>query len=217
MRRLFRLLVPLLLLAALVPWLPRLLTDTEPVPAHADALFVFAGDVPDRPRCAAELYKRGVAPLVVFGGSRVLAELVAVDRPMTDAAVNATVAMQAGLPIEAAVVLPEGTSTWEDAGVLRRWAEREGKQTLVAVTSPIHSRRARLTLDLAARASGLDVAVVSCSEPAGPGSLWWLEERPLVQVTNETLKLGLYAVRYLVPAWLGLGPSPGDTPPAPAR
>lgn len=210
MRRLFRLLVPLLLLAALVPWLPRLLTDSDPAPAHADAIFVFAGDVPDRARCAAELYKRGVAPQVVFGGSRVLAELIAVDRPMTDAAVNATVAMQAGLPIEAAIVLPEGTSTWEDAGVLRRWAEREAKQTLVAVTSPIHSRRAKLTIDLAARASGLDVTVVSCGEPPGPGSLWWLEERPLVQVANETLKLGLYTVRYLVPAWLGLGPAPGD-------
>ena len=66
------------------------------------------------------------------------------------------------------------------------------KKTLVAVTSPIHSRRARLTLALAARASGLDVAVDSCAAPPGPGSLWWLEERPLVQVANEALKLGLY-------------------------
>src|SRR5262249_49447368 len=99
LRRLFRLLVLLLLVAAVVPWLPRLLTQTDPLPSHADAIFVFAGDVPARARCAAELYARGVAPLVVFDGSRVLPELIAVDRPMSDAAVNATVAMQAGLPI----------------------------------------------------------------------------------------------------------------------
>lgn len=210
MRLLLRLLAPVLLVAAIVPWLPRLLTATDDLPAHADAIFVFAGDVPDRARCAAELHARGVAPVVVFGGSRIAPELIAVDRPMTDAAVNATVAMQAGLPIEAAIVVPEGTSTWEDAGVLRRWAERAGKQTLVAVTSPIHSRRARLTLGLAARASGLQIAVVSCAEPAGPASLWWLEERPLVQVGNEVLKLALYVARYLAPAWLGLGPAPGD-------
>jgi uncharacterized SAM-binding protein YcdF (DUF218 family) len=209
-RRIVRLLVPLFLLAAVVPWLPRLLTDLDPAPARADALFVFAGDVPDRPRCAAELHARGLAPLVVFGGSRVAPELLAVDRPMTDAAVNATVAMQAGLPIDAAVVLPEGTSTWEDAAVLRRWAESSGKKKITAITSPIHSRRARLALSLAARPAGLEIAVVSCGEAPSPGSLWWLEERPLVQVSNETLKLLLYTARYFVPAWLSLGPLPGD-------
>jgi hypothetical protein len=213
-RRLLRPLVPLLLLAAVVPWLPRLLSATDPLPAHADALYVFAGDVPDRPRCAAELYAKGVAPRVVFGGSRIAPELAAVERPMTDAAVNATIAMQAGLPIEAAVVLPEGTSTWEDAGVLRRWAEREDVRSMVAVTSPLHSRRARMTLDLVERASGVEVAVVTCSEPLSPGSLWWLDERPLVQVANETLKLGLYLVRYVLPARIGLRAPPGDPAPA---
>jgi uncharacterized SAM-binding protein YcdF (DUF218 family) len=121
--------------------------------------------------------------------------------------------MQAGLPIEAAVVLPEGTSTWEDVGVLRRWAEGAGRPSIVVVTSPIHSRRARLTLDAMARTTGLEVAVVACGKPASPGSLWWLEERPLVQVANETLKLGLYLVRYLVPTWLGLRSPPGDAAP----
>lgn len=227
MRRLLRLLVPFLLLAAAIPWLPRLLADVAPAPARADAIFVFAGDVPDRPRCAAELYARGVAPLVVFGGSQIAPELIAVDRPMTDAAVNATIAMQAGMPIEAAVVLPEGTSTWEDAAVVRRWAETAGKRRIVAVTSPLHARRAKIALDLAARRAGLEITVVSCVEAPAPGSLWWLEERPLVQVSNETLKLVFYTLRYFVPAWLGVGPAPGDgtqaradsrpTAPAPAR
>jgi uncharacterized SAM-binding protein YcdF (DUF218 family) len=212
-RRLLRTLVPILLLAAAVPWLPRLLTATDPLPSHADALYVFPGDVPDRPRCGVELWKRGIAPRIAFSGGRILPELEAVERPMTDAAVNATIAMQAGLPIEAAVVLPEGTSTWEDAGALRRWAEGAGVHSVVVVTSPIHSRRARLTLDQVTRATGIQIAVVACGEPAAPGSLWFVEERPLVQVANETLKLGLYLVRYLVPTWLGVRPPPGDAAP----
>ncbi|HEY8517987.1 MAG TPA: YdcF family protein [Candidatus Binatia bacterium] len=214
MRSLLRLLVLLLLVAALVPWLPRLLAATDPLPPRADAIFVFAGDVPDRPRCAAELYARGLAPRVVFGGGRTLPELIAVERPMTDAVVNATIAMQNGLPIEAAVVLPEGTSTWEDAAVLRRWVEQSGAKSIVAVTSPLHSRRARTTLRLTAGEAGFDVRVHACGEPLPPESLWWLEERPLIQVTNETLKLALYTVRYFVPAWLGFGPVPGSEAPA---
>ena len=216
MRRLLRAIVPFLLLAAVLPWLPLLLNATDPLPARADALFVFAGDVPARPRCAAELYAKGVAPRVVFGGGRIAPELEAVERPMTDAAVDATIAMQAGVPIDATVVLPEGTSTWEDAGVLRRWAEKEDAQSVVAVTSPLHSRRARMTLDLVTRATGIPIAVVTCGEPLSPGSLWWLDERPLVQVTNEALKLGLYLVRYVVPARLGLRPPPGDAASPPA-
>ena len=204
MRRLLRAIVPFLLLAAVLPWLPLLLNATDPLPARADALFVFAGDVPARPRCAAELYAKGVAPRVVFGGGRIAPELEAVERPMTDAAVDAT------------VVLPEGTSTWEDAGVLRRWAEKEDAQSVVAVTSPLHSRRARMTLDLVTRATGIPIAVVTCGEPLSPGSLWWLDERPLVQVTNEALKLGLYLVRYVVPVRLGLRPPPGDAASPPA-
>lgn len=210
MRLLVRLLVALLLVAAVVPWLPRLLAASDPLPPHADAIFVFPGDVPDRARCAAELYARGVAPVVVFGGSRVAPELVAVDRPMTDAAVNASIAMQSGLPIEAAVVLPEGTSTWEDSGVLRRWAVKKGARSIVAVTSSAHSRRVHLVLGLVAGAVPLDIAVYSCAQPLEPASLWWLEEHPLTQVSNETLKIGLYLARYLVPAWLGVGPLPGD-------
>lgn len=216
MRRLFRAIVPFLLVAAALPWLPLLLDATDPLPAQADAMFVFAGDVPARPRCAAELYAKGVAPRVVFGGGRIAPELEAVERPMTDAAVDATIAMQAGVPIDATVVLPEGTSTWEDAGVLRRWAEKEAARSVVAVTSPLHSRRARMTLDLVTRATGIRIAVVTCGEPLSPGSLWWLDERPLVQVSNEALKLGLYVVRYLVPARLGLRPPPGDAAPPPA-
>ena len=216
MRRLFRAIVPFLLVAAALPWLPLLLDATDPLPAQADAMFVFAGDVPARPRCAAELYAKGVAPRVVFGGGRIAPELEAVERPMTDAAVDATIAMQAGVPIDATVVLPEGTSTWGDAGVLRRWAEKEAARSVVAVTSPLHSRRARMTLDLVTRATGIRIAVVTCGEPLSPGSLWWLDERPLVQVSNEALKLGLYVVRYLVPARLGLRPPPGDAAAPPA-
>ena len=66
------------------------------------------------------------------------------------------------------------------------------------------------TLALVARSSGLAISVHSCGQPLGPDSLWWLQERPLVQVANESLKLGLYATRHLLPAWLGLGGAPGD-------
>lgn len=216
MRRLARIaLVALALLAAigaLVPFLPSLLDVTDPVPASADAIFVFAGDVPERSRCAAELYRRGVASRVVFSGGVVRPEVAAVGQPLTEAALNARIARDAGVPESAVIVIPEGTSTWEDAEVLRRWSATSGAKRIVAVTSPLHARRARRTLRAVLGGDGIDVALVACGRRLGPASGWWWEERSLIAVSNEVLKLGLYAVRYFLPA--AIGRSPAATTPA---
>jgi uncharacterized SAM-binding protein YcdF (DUF218 family) len=199
------------LVAALVlalPWLPALLRASDPLPARADAIYVFAGQVPERARCAAELYRAGLAPTVVFGGASVRPELEAIGSPLSDAAVNARVAQQGGVPESAEVVLPLGTSTWEDAYVLRDWIHTNRAKTVIAVTSPIHSRRARRALRFAVPATAADVRVVACGESYPPSSGWYLDERGLVSVTNEALKLMLYSVRYFLPAALGFAPEP---------
>ena len=60
-----------------------------------------------------------------------------------------------------------------------------------------------------------DGRLLAATEQAGALELR-LDERPLVQVTNEALKLGLYLVRYVVPVRLGLRPPPGDAASPPA-
>jgi len=205
----------LVLLAVLGAYLPSFLAVSDPLPASADAIFVFAGDVPERSRCAAELYRRGLAPVLVFSGEVVRPELAAVGQPLTEAALNARVARDAGVPEQAEIVLPTGTSTWEDGEVLRRWSQSVGARRLVAVTSPLHARRARRTLRILFAGSDVDVALVACGERLGPTSGWWREERSLVAVTNEALKLALYGIRYFAPAALGLAgasPTPREVP-----
>jgi uncharacterized SAM-binding protein YcdF (DUF218 family) len=202
-------------LAVLLAHLPTFLVASDPLPPSADAIFVFAGDVPERARCAAELHRRGLAPLVVFSGSVVRPELAAVGQRLSEAELNAHIAREAGLPTAATVVLPEGTSTWEDAEVLRRWSESTGARRLVAVTSALHARRARRTLQLVLAGTDVEVALIACGRRLGPGSRWWLEERSLVAVANEALKLGLYSIRYFAPAAMGLrdqGQPPKSTP-----
>ncbi len=200
---------------ALVPWLPRLLaTRSEPLVA-ADALFVFPGDLPARARCAAQLYRRGLAPVVVFSGGRVAPQLEAIGRPVPDAILNAEVARRFGVPAEAIVTLDAGTSTWEDAGVLAGWLRLTGLRSVIAVTSPSHSRRALWTTRLALDPLGARLQLASCGHPYAPEDLWFLEEEPLIRTTNESLKLGLYLVRHLIPTWLGLRPPP--EPPEPLQ
>lgn len=189
-------------------WLPRALSVAA-APSPADLMFVFPGEVPGRARCAARLYREGVAPLVLFSGGRVTPELEVIGRPLTDAALNALIATNEGVPEAATRVVPTGTSTWEDAAALRGFLLAHPARKVLVVTSPLHSRRAIATVRVALDGTGAEAAVTSCDEPFAPGSFWWLEERPLIQVLNESAKLVLYSLRYFVPAALGLrGPPP---------
>jgi len=196
------------LLALALPFTPRLLEASDPLPERADAIFVFAGQVPDRAECASELYRRGIAPIVILTGESIRPELAAAGVPLSDAELNARIVTQAGVPASAQRVIPLGTSTWEEAGVLRRWVSEHGAHSVVAVTSPTHSRRARASLRIALEPLGVDVHMSPCGARYDLRSRWWLEERPLVNVTDETLKLGLYLVRYFVPSALHLTEPP---------
>jgi uncharacterized SAM-binding protein YcdF (DUF218 family) len=172
----------------------RILMVADPV-AAADALYVFPGGVPTRSECAADLYRREMAPRVVVSGERVRPELEAVGLPLSDAQVNARVLARHGVPPDRVVILEEGTSTFEDAGALRRWAlGQPGVHRILAVTSPTHSRRARRTLRRAFRDSGIEVAVHPC--PADVPPQWWRHEDSLLRVINEYIKLAYYAVAH---------------------
>jgi uncharacterized SAM-binding protein YcdF (DUF218 family) len=162
---------------------------------HSDALYVFPGAVPERASCAADLFRRGMAPTVVVTGERIRPELTVVGIPLSDAEINARVLAHEGLPRNAIVVRPEGTSTWEDAHALRAWAvEQAGLRRLTAVTSPQHARRARRTLHAAFRGTGIDVRVWPC--PAALPADWWRREETVLPVINEFLKLTYYAVAH---------------------
>ncbi len=199
------LLLSLLLVA--IAWLPRLLA-VPPSADPADLLFVFPGEVPQRARCAARRYRAGVAPLLLFSGGSVRPELAAVGRPLADAEVNRLISVQHGVPPAAACAIPSGTSTWEDAGVLRAWLRSHPARRVLAVTSPSHSRRALWTLRVALADTGVDVGITYCRPPDGPLSGWWLRERALVRIFDEGVKLALYGLRYLLPAVLHLRAPP---------
>lgn len=183
--------------------LPALLEGIDEVPVRADALYVFPGENPARPLCAVELWRRGLAPVVVFTGGSLDRTLSALGEPATDAEVGARIAVRAGLPREAVVVLGEGTSTWEDSVAIASWAVASGSRSIVAVTSPLHARRARRSLRLALRDTGIPAQVVACG-PRLASTAWWWDEKSLVAVVVETAKSALYEIRHFLPATLGL-------------
>ncbi|MDZ7829428.1 MAG: YdcF family protein [Halofilum sp. (in: g-proteobacteria)] len=129
---------------------------------RADAIVVLGGGVipaapprtrPDLTHMAdrlwygADLYRGGKAPLVITTGARPY-----VDDGPSAADAAADVLVRLGVPRGSIIVLPDSTSTREDAVAVRaELAKRGGVQALLLVTSALHMPRALTTF----RAIGL--------------------------------------------------------------
>lgn len=180
----------------------RVLVVSDPLPARADAIVMLAGSVPDRALETARLYQRGVAPAVVLTRVRLRPSAVALrarDVRLPEEHDLARAALTAlGVPGDAIEVIPRRAhSTETEARAIARWACRRGVSRLVVVTSPSHTRRARLIL---ARALGPDVALSVRPAPAArfPAGRWWGRRRAMKDVLSEYEKLLAY---WLVERW----------------
>jgi uncharacterized SAM-binding protein YcdF (DUF218 family) len=97
------------------------------------------------------------------------------------------------------ILLQDGvTSTEEDARVSRQVLERHGFRSAIILTSAFHTRRAALAFRRVFRDSPVRIfiAAVPLEEEGYRLDRWWTEERELVFVINEYIKLVLYLFKY---------------------
>jgi uncharacterized SAM-binding protein YcdF (DUF218 family) len=180
----------------------RFLVVADPLPARADAIVMLAGSVPDRALEAARLYQRGVAPMVVLTRVRLRPAAIALrarevrlpeEHDLARAALTAL-----GVPADASTVLARRAhSTETEARAIARWACRRGLTRLVVITSPTHTRRARLIL-ARALGPGIELAVRPAPAARFPASRWWRSRRAMKDVLAEYEKLLAY---WLVERW----------------
>jgi uncharacterized SAM-binding protein YcdF (DUF218 family) len=105
---------------------------------------------------ALDLYRRGVAPVVVLTGGRQKG-----DR-YTEAAVGFKHLRDAGVPESALRIENQGTDTWESLQAAERVLRKEGIRDVVLVSSPYHSLRVENIAD--------DVGLVGHASPARSSS-----------------------------------------------
>jgi uncharacterized SAM-binding protein YcdF (DUF218 family) len=198
----------------------RFLVIADPVPPHADAIVVLAGSPSDRALEAARLYRAGLAPIVVLtrpqlprGAPALRGQGVFLpeEHELETRALGAL-----GVPADALrSVKRRAASTAAEARAIARWVCRHGLRRVVVVTSPTHTRRARMIL---ARALGPDVQLAVRPAPAAffPADRWWRQRRAMKDVLIEYQKLLAY---WLVERWTiqpcgGLRRQPGRWPAA---
>jgi uncharacterized SAM-binding protein YcdF (DUF218 family) len=196
-------LVGLSLYVARVPlltWIGGLLVHQDAL-EPSNAILVLAGGVFDRELEAAELYRAGLAPMVLMTREPdpdVLTLLrerhVRVESSLD---LRMRVLTELGVPPAHITVLP-GTvlATVHEAQAARRWAEQARPRSLIVVTSSFHTARSRfIFLD---QFDGLDVTLrfaaarMSDFQP----QTWWQRRNTLRDGVFELQRTLFYRLRY---------------------
>ena len=162
----------------------------ERLPAHADAIVVMGGG--DRHAAretrAAELYARGLAPLVLTTGGPVAGEAA----PATYAEWSVDRLTRRGVPRPAVVPTNEGDSTVGDARGVRHLAEARGWHDLVVVTDRWHSHRAEIVFDSVFQGSPVRLYSAPANSHNFDPDAWWTDEDAALSVLTEYVKLGAF-------------------------
>jgi uncharacterized SAM-binding protein YcdF (DUF218 family) len=185
--------VGILLARGAAHWLVR----PDPL-AHADVLVVLSGGLPYRAEGAADIYQQGYAPLVWVsrpaGPQEELADLGV--HYVGEEEYNREAIVHRGVPDSAVQIMPEEIEdTEQEIEEVARVMRRDGKHSVIIVTSPEHTRRVRALWN---RLAGTDLTLIVRGAAEDPIDLdrWWGNTRDVFSVVREYLGL--------INVWLGL-------------
>jgi uncharacterized SAM-binding protein YcdF (DUF218 family) len=164
----------------------------------ADAIFLLNSDFDTRPFHAADLYKQGLAPVVVIAMAK-NTPVVNLGLVPNDTDISIGVMEKLGMPPERITVLPfpGGTnSTFDEAVAFKQYAEENHVQRIILVTSAFHTRRARWIFEKTL--AGLSVSIEMAAVPYADfdQTNWWKNETGLITLNNEYIKLVYYYFKY---------------------
>jgi uncharacterized SAM-binding protein YcdF (DUF218 family) len=89
-------------------------------------------------------------------------------------------------------------STYEEAQVVKDYAQQRGLRSILIVTSAYHSRRALWVFSRVFRDTGIRVGLISVQpgEETPPAATWWLSVRGWRLVPTEYVKMVYYLINY---------------------
>lgn len=175
----------------------RWLVREDPV-GHADAILVLSGSMPYRAEGAVQIYREGYAREIWLTRPEApVQEMKALGVEYTgEEQYNRRILEQSGVPdAEIHVLDGEIINTQQEIEEASAEMKREGKQTILIVTSPEHTRRVRTQWKILAPKSEKAIVRAAPEDPFDADH-WWRNTRDALAVVREYLGL--------LNAWAGL-------------
>jgi uncharacterized SAM-binding protein YcdF (DUF218 family) len=175
---------------------------TEAPLEKADAILVLSGSATYRERAheAAKLFFEGRAPRILITNDNQRGPWSSADQRNLFFYERSLEELQkAGVPPQGVeVVMTPVTSTYEEAEVMRDYAQQRGLHSILIVTSAYHSRRALWVFSKVFRDTGIQVGLTSVKpgNQSPPPETWWLSLRGWKLVPTEYVKMIYYLINY---------------------
>lgn len=172
--------------------------------AKAQAIVVLSGRMPLRAMEAAKLYREGYAPKVwLTHSTEPGATLEAMGIPYaSEDYYNLRVLIHEGVPADAIRVLqPPIVNTADEIAAISSAMAAEKANTVIIVTSKVHTRRVRILWHRLAASRGRAITRAASDDPFEPGH-WWRTTSDALDVVREFLGI--------LNAWAGMPLHPAN-------
>lgn len=167
----------------------------DPV-TKADAIVVLGGGLEYRPSAAARLFHDGVAPQILYTDVRPKpAEEMGITPRQEE--LTRRILLSDNVPAtDMTLIGTNVASTYDESCALRAWIEKSGAKSIVIVTEPFHTRRARWIFSKELRGTKTEIHLVPVNPYEYTATNWWTHEEGLVAFQNEVIKYLYYRLKY---------------------
>lgn len=168
---------------------------SEDTPKKVRYMFVLSGGAYDRGREAARFYKAGLVDTIVLTGQNVALNLKALGIDINEAQLTDSALVRFGVPQERIILIPKGTSTLEEAGIIKDFCLKKGQLTAQILTDKFHTGRAKKLIRPILKKEGIELTMVGSPSSQYNEDEWWESENGLIMVNNEYAKVFYYLLK----------------------
>jgi uncharacterized SAM-binding protein YcdF (DUF218 family) len=158
--------------------------------------FVLSGNALDRATEAATLYHEGKIKKIVCTGENKSPDLQAVGIDTLESEISKLHAESMGVSSSHIILLPIGTSTFEEANAILDYCKEKKINEIVIVSSLFHTKRIENVFKPLFLEKGIEVYIKGAKSSQYDEMLWWESENGLIALNNEFVKLCYYSLKY---------------------
>lgn len=168
---------------------------SEDEPQKSRYMFVLSGGAYDRGKEAARLYKAGMVDTLVLTGQNVAMNLKALGIDINEAQLTDSALVHFGVPQSRIIMLPKGTSTLEEASVIKDFCIKKGQLKAMVLSDKFHTGRAKKLIRPILKKEGIELIMIGSGSSQYDEDNWWESENGLIMVNNEYAKVFYYLLK----------------------
>lgn len=162
----------------------------------SQAFFILGGNSYDRGRKAYEVFTYyPTAQFVATGGNFPL-QIQALGINIKETELTRIWLIKQGVPEAQIDTLGGSTSTFEESEEILNYCKERGLTDITLISSSYHLRRMRMVFEKRFREEGILTRYIGAGDEEFNADEWWRDERSLINVNNELVKIVYYRLKY---------------------